>query len=121
MEKEKRSKWVHIMATETERQSWSELAERNNLTLSDLIRKQLGAIPNNFPPKPKPKHRMTRRADPQLLAWLGRLNSNLNQIAKWANTYKRSAEAAEVISCLIAIEGVIKSEINKETEKDGDD
>ena len=32
------------------------------------------------------------------------MSTNLNQIAKWANTYKSTAEAIEVIECLREIE-----------------
>ena len=35
---------------------------------------------------------------------LARIGSNLDQIARWANTYKENAEAMEVIAHLIAIE-----------------
>lgn len=34
---------------------------------------------------------------------LARIGNNLNQIAKWANTYKSTAEAVEVIQALRAI------------------
>ena len=35
---------------------------------------------------------------------ISRIGNNLNQIAKWANTYKSTAEAIEVIEVLRAIE-----------------
>ena len=35
---------------------------------------------------------------------LARIGSNLNQIARWANTYRENAEAVEVIAHLAAIE-----------------
>ena len=35
---------------------------------------------------------------------IARIGNNLNQIARWANTFKASAEAVEVIAHLIAIE-----------------
>ena len=33
-----------------------------------------------------------------------RTGSNLNQFARWANTYKTAAEAVEVVAHLVAIE-----------------
>lgn len=36
-----------------------------------------------------------------LSAWLGRLNSNINMITKWANTFKENAEA-EVVCLRLA-------------------
>ena len=35
---------------------------------------------------------------------LARIGSNLNQIARWANTYKESLEAVEVLAALTRIE-----------------
>ena len=35
---------------------------------------------------------------------LARIGSNLNQIARWANTRKENAEAVEVVAHLVAIE-----------------
>ena len=41
------------------------------------------------------------------LRQLARIGVNLNQIAKWANTYKRSVEAVEVITALVSLERCI--------------
>lgn len=35
---------------------------------------------------------------------LARIGANINQLAKWANTYKRAAEAVEVLTALANIE-----------------
>ena len=35
---------------------------------------------------------------------LARIGSNLNQIARWANTHKENAEVVEVVAHLVAIE-----------------
>ena len=35
---------------------------------------------------------------------LARIGVNINQIARWANTYKRAVEAVEVLTALAAIE-----------------
>lgn len=35
---------------------------------------------------------------------LARIGANLNQIAKWANTYKRAVEAVEVLTALASLE-----------------
>ena len=40
---------------------------------------------------------------------LARIGSNLNQIARWANTYKDSLEAVEVIAALVSLETQIES------------
>jgi hypothetical protein len=38
------------------------------------------------------------------LRQLARIGANLNQIAKWANTYKRAVEAVEILTALAGIE-----------------
>ena len=53
---------------------------------------------------------------------LARIGSNLNQIARWANTYKESLEAVEVLAALARIENQIEnfaSEETGETEEEG--
>ena len=40
---------------------------------------------------------------------LARIGSNLNQIARWANTYKESLEAVEVLAALTRLETQIKN------------
>ena len=35
---------------------------------------------------------------------LARIGANINQLARWANTYKRAAEAVKVLAALAAIE-----------------
>ena len=35
---------------------------------------------------------------------LARIGANINQLARWANTYKRAAEAVEVLAALAGIE-----------------
>ena len=35
---------------------------------------------------------------------LARIGANINQLARWANTYKRTAEAVEVLTALVDIE-----------------
>ena len=35
---------------------------------------------------------------------LARIGANLNQIARWANTFKAHAEAVEIVAHLVAIE-----------------
>ena len=44
---------------------------------------------------------------------LARIGSNLNQIARWANTYKKRAEAVEVITRLILLERELHEEENE--------
>lgn len=102
-----RAKWVHVKVTDDERAGWQAQAEAAGLTLADLIRQRLGdARPVNRDPI---RRRASRRADPELLAALGRIGSNLNQIARWANTHKSKAEAVQVLAALVSIEQILFS------------
>ena len=65
----------------------------HGLNMSDYIRQTCLGI--RLRRTPEEKRRMRE---------LARIGANLNQLAKWANTYKRSAEALEVLAALAAIE-----------------
>lgn len=102
MEKEKKDKWVKVRIDETEREYWHEKAKASGRTLSDLIREALERV-RRWSPVDKESEKARLRA-------LARIGSNLNQIAKWANTYKSAAEATEIISHLITIERLANAE-----------
>lgn len=70
----KRTLEVKIRLTETE---WNELQQRKTKSLAGWLRDLgLGAVP-------------IRQADPDLIRHLARIGSNLNQIARHANTEKQ--------------------------------
>lgn len=96
---------VKLRVSTDEKSRWEARAQSQRMTLSDYIRASLDTVTVD---RPAPQQRMTRKADPVLLSNVGRLGSNLNQIARWANTYKDAAEAAEVLLALVAVEQAIK-------------
>ena len=103
-----RAATVRLRLKPAEQADWQAQAEAEALTLSDLIRKRMGsARPTGI--EPKRQRRMGRKADPALLAALGRVGNNLNQVAKWANTYKTDAEARQVLAVLVSIERILLS------------
>ncbi len=70
----KRTLEVKIRLTETE---WNELQQRKTKSLAGWLRDLgLGAVP-------------IRQADPELIRQIARIGSNLNQIARHANTEKQ--------------------------------
>ena len=70
----KRTLEVKIRLTETE---WNELQQRKTKSLAGWLRDLgLGAVP-------------IRQADPELIRQITRIGSNLNQIARHANTEKQ--------------------------------
>lgn len=97
-----RGKWVKLKVFEDERDTWYRRAEAEGLSLADLIRQSVGGarLSNATKPKPVP----VKRVDPELIRELGRIGNNLNQIGRWANTYKSDADAAQVLGALIVLE-----------------
>ena len=106
MSQQRRDKWLHVKVSAAEREQWQQLAEAEGVTLADLIRGKLGAAAEGRRPR---QRRASRKADPALLAALGKIGSNLNQIARWANAYKSAADAVQVIGALAAVERLLLS------------
>ena len=52
---------------------------------------------------------------------LARIGSNLNQLARWANTYKESLEAVEVIAALTSLETQIENFASDATGETGEE
>lgn len=98
----RRNKWVHVKVSEFERSEWQRLAEKFGASVSDLIRFSVGGaeLTNREVPKEIP----VKRVDPELIRELGRIGNNLNQVGRWANTYKADADAAQILGALIALE-----------------
>lgn len=100
---------LKIRITPEEKAALKALAKSHDMTLADFVRQRVGeAKPVGREPK---KVGEFRRADPMLLANIGRVGSNLNQIARWANQYKSAAEASAVITALVAVEQVLLSTV----------
>lgn len=98
----KRDKWVHVKVSAYERAEWQRLAEMFGSSVSDLVRFSVGGaeLTNREVPKEVP----VKRVDPELIRELARIGNNLNQVGRWANTYKSDADAAQVLAALIALE-----------------
>ena len=94
-----RDMWVKIRATSAERAEWKAKAGAAGLTLSDLMRRSLGRVHTWTVTHAEVERERTRE--------LARIGANLNQIARWANTFKANAEALEVVAHLVAIERVL--------------
>lgn len=99
----KRDAEIKMRVAADEKAAWQDRAKVAEMTLTDLIRAAMGnaTLVNRAPKK---QQRAGRKADPVLLRNTGRIGSNLNQIARWANRYKSEAEATQVLLALLAIE-----------------
>ena len=93
---ESRKVWVKIRASEAERAEWHAKARAVGLLLSDLVRRSVGRVRTWTVAHAELERERTRE--------LARIGSNLNQIARWANTHKEITEALAVVAHLVAIE-----------------
>jgi len=100
-----RDKWVHIKVSGEERDAWQAAAEAEGVTLADLVRARM--VTKTVDREPR-RRRAARRADPALLAAIGRVGNNLNQIGRWVNTYKKGAEVIPVIAALVSLERAVR-------------
>ena len=88
-----KTKQVLIRLSEEEHARIKGLAEESGMSMAALMRDHLGHI----------KIR-NRDDEKKRIAMLNRINSNINQIARFANTYKESAEALGIISALLSLD-----------------
>ncbi len=82
---------------ETEHKKIKKLADSANMNMAEYLRDNAG------------KRLVINRKDQlKLIAAINRCGNNLNQIAHWCNTYKSSADTAQVLTHLIKIERMVK-------------
>ena len=96
MSRSPRPVWVKIRASEAERAGWHAKASAAGLSLSDLLRRSIGRVRTWTVAAAEVERERTRE--------LARIGSNLNQIARWANSHKTAAEAVQVVAHLVALE-----------------
>ena len=101
--KERRSAWIKMRVTPDEKKLIESKASAQGQTVTDFLRQR--ALDFRLRQSPLEKERIRH---------LARIGSNMNQIARWANTYKKRAEAVEVITRLILLERELH-EVENET------
>jgi len=100
--KERRSAWIKMRVTPDEKRLIESKASAQGQTVTDVLRQR--ALDYRLRQSPLEKERIRQ---------LARIGSNMNQIARWANTYKKRAEAVEVITRLILLERELHEEENE--------
>ncbi|MBQ3172042.1 MAG: plasmid mobilization relaxosome protein MobC [Mailhella sp.] len=101
-DKERRSAWIKMRVTPDEKKLIESKASAQGQTVTDFLRQR--ALDYRLRQSPLEKERIRQ---------LARIGSNMNQIARWANTYKKRAEAVEVITRLILLERELHEEENE--------
>ena len=110
---------IGIRATDAEKLDWELIAHAEGLKVSQLARTLL----NNYSKTHGSKSRSAsnkvgkvrspsskvgdKRSRREFILQVARIGNNLNQIARWANTYKDAAEATQVIASLTKIESAL--------------
>lgn len=95
-----RSQIIRLRVSETEKTEIQENARAAGMSLSDFLRHagQKAKIPD--------KARSNAMRD--LVRQVSRIGSNMNQVARWVNTYKSSADTVQVVAWLSALMREIK-------------
>lgn len=97
-----------IRLSKTEKLAWQEKAILAGIPLAALIRQAMK--------KATISNQLDRSSFQERTCQIRRIGINLNQIAKWANTYKSTAESLEVIEVLKELEKAINQlSISKST------
>ena len=96
---DRRTAIVRARVLPSEHAAWLARAAAAGVSPSDLLRQAMART-----------RTWTARAvavERERTVQVARIGNNLNQIARWANTYAETAEAVEVIAHLVAIERAI--------------
>ena len=87
---------AHARVTPAELAEWNAKAAAAGVTLSELLRQAMSRTQTWTAPSMEVERERTRQ--------VARIGSNLNQIARWANTHLDGLAPVEVIAHLVAIE-----------------
>lgn len=90
---------IGIRATDDEKLNWELKAHACGLKTSQLARYLLNKYSTGYASDKQSQHEFNLQ--------VARIGNNLNQIARWANTYKGTAEAMQVIASLAKIESAL--------------
>ena len=90
---------IGIRATDDEKLNWELKAHACSLKTSQLARYLLNKYSTGYASDKQSRQEFNRQ--------VARIGNNLNQIARWANTYKGAAEATQVIASLTKIESAL--------------
>lgn len=111
---EKRKEMIRIRVTQDEKNKMNERKTQKSLA-TWLRNLALNTVPA---PMPVTKTLPIKRADPDLVRAIGRVGSNLNQVAKYANTNKQIDD--KVLSSITRIETLLISIINENKDHSDD-
>ena len=91
----RKTSWLSIRCTAAELAGWQATATAAGLPLSTLVRRALSRVRTWTAGRVDVEQARTRE--------LARIGSNLNQLARWANTHQAGLDAVTVITHLSAL------------------
>ena len=100
--------FIKVRVSKEEKTHFESLASHSGVSLSDFIRKRLARV------RIYPAHIALERN-----RQLARIGNNMNQVARWANTYKSALEAVRVLSVLVGLRREVKAFITASPEEEG--
>ena len=94
--KVQRTKPIAVRLTDEEKLDWDLKAHAAGLSISELVRQAMNRV--------RISHVGDRAIQIERTRQIAKIGNNLNQIARWVNRYKTTADTVEVVTHLIAIE-----------------
>lgn len=99
----KRINTLRVRLSDDEKAQCKQKAAAAGISISELVRQSVKVAT------------ITNREDKRkIIASLGRINSNLNMIARWVNTYKASVETSTVVTALMEIQSLIQMYVGEQ-------
>lgn len=96
-----RNKMFKLRCSEEEIVEWREKAQASGVPVSELIRQAMSRVRSWSPANQKIQIEQIRL--------IARIGNNLNQLARWANTYKSATETINIIHHLRILEEAVKN------------
>ena len=97
--KVQRTKPIAVRLTDSEKLDWDLKAHAAGLSISELVRQAMNRV--------RISHVGDRAVQIERTRQIAKIGNNLNQIARWVNRYKTTADTVEVVTHLVAIEQVL--------------
>ena len=94
--KVQRTKPIAVRLTAEEKLDWDLKAHAAGLSISELVRQAMNRV--------RISHIGDRAVQIERTRQIAKIGNNLNQIARWVNRYKTTADTVEVVTHLVAIE-----------------
>lgn len=102
-QKRKAPALIQIRCTVSEKESWEQQAQENDLTLADMIRMKMG--------KPTRKH--IPRHDPKLIRQITGIGNNINQLAVMARL-DRFESRLQLVAIMVSLERAMHEILERE-------